>query len=174
MGTTSRRILVTIGMIVALCGPLSTTAAGQNRRREPTPNLGQVFPRRPPGDDPMAVAAALRRFTRTEARLFAARSLDATALAEHWRKLSRLRLRLERLEATGRLDDDPELHQALAQLFERPVAVDVVGDGAAEERLREAAEMRLRNLVGMAQLANRRLGFQVREILGVSVVAAES
>ncbi len=174
MAPNSRKILAALAVTGALLGA-APASAQRPRRREATPNIGFIFPgQRAPSDSAVRVAAALRRYNRTEQRLFAAPTVAAREISAHWRTLSGLRIRLERLELADRLDDDPKLHDELVTLLEHPLDVGVVGDGPAEEMLRRAADLRLSNLVAIARLANRRLGFHIREVLGMPVDAGES
>jgi len=174
MTTNSRKILTALVAMCALLGG-GLAFAQPARRHEATPNIGFIFPgQKAPADSPVRVAAALRRYNRTEQRMFGAPTVAAREISAHWRTLSRLRIRLERLELADRLYDDPKLHVELVTLLEHPRGLTVVGDGEAEEMLRRAADRRLSNLVAIARLANRRLGFHIREVLGMPVDAGES
>jgi hypothetical protein len=101
--------------------------------------------------------------------------LDAPALTVHWRKLGKLRLRLERLEGRGLLDvPNAELRVEVVHLLDHPTEVSVVGDDEVEVKLRETIDYRLRQLLGIANLANRRFGMHIRTVLGVAIDGGES
>ena len=157
-------------------GLLSVTPAQAQttRRREATPNIGFMFPRRPAADNSERVATTLERYHATEQRLVAADVVNAPALAAHWRTLTAIRLRLERLERANRLSENADLRRELIRLLEHPLGLSMVGDDAAIELLRAADERRLRDLLGIAHIANRRLGFHVRSVLGLLITSGES
>ena len=160
--------------LVVFSAPL--THAQPDRRREATPNIGFIFPRLRSGpvDSPAKVATALKRYHLTEQRLLTADVVDAPALATHWRVLRSIRMRLERLERASRLSDVADLRRELTRLLEHPVRLSMVGDDAAIELLRVADELRVRDLLGIAHIANRALGFHIRSVLEVLLTSGES
>jgi len=151
-------------------------AHAQGGRREATPNIGFLFPRprRAPPDNSARVATALKRYHATQRRLLAADVVNVSALAATWRGLTGIRVRLERLERANRLSADADLCRELTRLLEHPVQLSMVGDDAAVELLRIADDRRLKDLLGIAQLANRRLGFHIQDVLGVPLSSGQS
>jgi hypothetical protein len=161
--------------VLTLLGCLLPVPAFAQRNREATPNIGNLFPRRLPEDSPQLVAGALRRYRTTERRLLADHTLDAADLTIHWRKLGKLRQRLERLEARGLLDGpNAELRAEVTRLLDHPIEVYVAGLDEVDVKLRDAAEFRLRQLLGLASLANRCFGMHIRSVLGVALEGGES
>src|SRR5262249_34095031 len=147
----------------------------RGRSREATPNVAYLFPRTPKTEPAVELAQAIERYNDAELRLVRPKTLDATRLGAHWRRLRKLRIRLERLAWSGQLERAPEaLRRQVGRLLDRPVSVSVVGDGPSEELLRDAADRRLGELVAMARLANAWLGFHFREVLGVPIETGES
>lgn len=127
-------------------------------------------PKAQPADDPAAVTRSLQQYNAVEDELRRAGVLDANAMAAHWRKLRDIRVRLEQLETRGQLDrDTPMLKKEVVRLLDSPMLVNIHGTGPSENRLRLAQDNRLRDLISIARLGNRRFGLGIKVILGVQV-----
>jgi hypothetical protein len=119
-----------------------------------------------------SVVSSLRHYNAEERALTGARGAVATArLIDHWAALTPIRAGLDRVQPV-RLSEGERvaLRHELATLFSQTVEADA--RGLVADRVRRADDRRRDEMVTIARWANAHLDFDLREILGVSLLGS--